>query len=552
MTSSTASSAVSESKARLIELIKKLVRIPSVTGSPEEVLAAGFIFEQLSQLDCFKKNPGWLVKIPTPLEGDGRALFTVAACIMAEKPTPKTVVFIGHYDVVDASAYGEMRQAAFDHDKLAEKFANEFIDEGELIFGRGSMDMKCGVALEMELLRDYDANRGLFDVNVIALFVPDEENSGCGMRGAAEYLAELKAELGLAYIACIDTEPSEPGMPGAEKQLIFLGSLGKLLPAFYCRGAEAHIGNYYKGLSAALLSTHIVQIAEANPGLADPLRSVCYPSWVCLKHRTLEESYSVTVPNRSIAYFNCLVTTKTPSQVMTEMTEIAEEAATRIVRDMCESHAKLSSLGYKPGIQKLEVRVLSFADIFEMAALLFEGGIEALLRYTEDFIMNCTSGDSRDRGVALVERLTEIARIEPPFIATGFLPPYNPPRTSALVPHVVRAMDRVIEEAKSNFGVDMEKIEFFSGISDMSFTGFAGTDADVETYRTNCPCWGTLFTVPFEAMQEIDIPVVNIGPAGHDAHKRTERLETRYSLDVLPHLLVSAVRALSEEWDAEH
>ena len=538
-----------KSRAKLIE---ELVRIPSVTCSAEEGRAADFIFERLSQLQYFKANPDQLAKVSTPLEGDKRELFTIAARIMANKPTPKTVVFIGHYDVVDASAYGDLREIAFYPNALAERFAEEFGHEREnLIFGRGSMDMKCGVALEMELLRDYDADPAMFDVNVIVLFVPDEENSGCGMRGAAGYLARLKAELGLEYLACIDTEPSEAGMSGTDTKLIFLGTLGKLLPTFYCRGAEAHVGNYYEGLSAALLCAKVVSIAEGNPDLADPLRGVCYPSWTCLKQRTLEESYSVTVPNRSVAYFNCLVTTKTPSLVLQEMAGIAKSAGERAVFEMQESHDKLSLLGYTPGIAKRNVRVITFAEVFEMGSLLYEGGREALSRYAEDFTMNHTSGDARDRGVALIERLVEIGHIEPPFIAVGFLPPYNPPRTSMEVPHVVRAVDRVIGEAKTEFVVEMEKVEFFAGISDMSFTGFTGTDADVEAYRKNCPCWGTLFSVPFEAMQAIDIPVLNIGPAGHDAHKKTERLEKGYSLDVLPKLLAATVRALSEEWDAE-
>lgn len=43
--------------------------------------------------------------------------------------------------------------------------------------------------------------------------------------------------------------------------------------------------------------------------------------------------------------------------------------------------------------------------------------------------------------------------------------------------------------------------------------------------------------------------LMNLGPKGHDAHEKTERLEKRYSLEILPELLVFAIGALSEEWD---
>lgn len=538
-----------------LELVKELIRIPSVTGSPEETLAAEFIMQRLSALDYFRQNRSHLEAIPTPLEGDGRELFSVAARVMARRPTPKTVVFISHYDVVDASAYGKLKKYAFDPDRLAAEPGAE----AGYIYGRGSMDMKCGAALEMELIRDFAADREMFGVNIIALFVPDEENSGCGMRAAAGHLASLKKSEGLTYIACIDTEPSEPGISDtsdrkhAEErnaQTIFLGSLGKLMPAFYCRGIGAHVGNYYGGLSAALLSSHIVTLAEAAPELADPLEETRSPSWACLEHSTLKESYSVTLPDRSVAYFNCLAATKTPPDVLAEMKKIAMLAATRTAEQVKNSRAAIFPEAVKnTDTNAFTVKVLEFADIFAEAAQKYGGGREALEKHIAEFALAGCGGDLRERGIAVLERIIEIAAPKPPFIALSFLPPYNPQIDSSSVPHIERAARRIASEAKESYGVDMDIVRFFAGISDMSFAGFSGSDAEVEAYGRNCPGWGALFEVPFGAMREIDMPVMNLGPCGHDAHKPTERLETHYSLDILPRLLVFAVRALSQEWD---
>jgi arginine utilization protein RocB len=214
------------------ELLSELVRVPSVTGGISENDAAVFIYGRLTELGYFKKNPSHLEMVPTPLEGDeSRPLHAVMARMMAEKPTKKTVVFIGHYDVVDVDSYGDLAEYAFDTGELAARMETDYAP-GEFIFGRGVMDMKCGVAIEMELLRDYDHDRSLFDVNVIMLAVPDEENTNCGMRGAVRRLADLKRSDCLEYLAGINTEPGEPGLPDAADQLIFLGSIGKVLTAF--------------------------------------------------------------------------------------------------------------------------------------------------------------------------------------------------------------------------------------------------------------------------------------------------------------------------------
>lgn len=542
------------------ELLVELVGIPSVTASRGENDAAVFVRDRLSELDYFKKNPTHLNMFPTPLEGDSRPLFSVAARVMAQTPTKKTVVFIAHYDVVDIGVYGDLAEWAFNPRELAKRLdpaelsgrAREDLLSGGFIFGRGTMDMKCGLALEMELLRDCCADRELFGVNIVVLAVPDEENTNCGMRGAAKYLAALKRAEGLEYIAGIDTEPSDPALPDAKNQLIFLGGMGKLLPAFYCAGLEAHVGNYYRGLSAALLSSHVVREAEGAPELADPHHGKCQPSWICLCHKTLEEGYSVTVPSRSLAYFNAFVTTKTPAALLTEMREVARRAADAALDQLRRSHRAISALGYEPPMREhTGVRVLSFGEIFDMAAEHYEGGSEGLAAHVRDFLGLLPEGDMRERGVAILEEMIRLAETPAPFIAVGFLPPYLPAITSLSgrpeADAVVRAAGRVVREAGERYGVEIDIVEFFAGLCDLSYLGFAGDAAALEPIVKNCPGWGDLYSIPTEELSEINMPVINLGPCGYDAHRKTERLERGYSLEILPELLVFLVKALSEE-----
>ncbi|GHV29465.1 peptidase M20 [Synergistales bacterium] len=538
-------------------LLRDLVSIPSVTASAEENSAALFVRDYLSKLNYFKNNPAHLEMVSTPLEGDAsRPLCSVSALMRAPSGTKKTVILLAHFDVVDIGVYGELAEYAFSPDELAKRLrsvklpasAADDLKSGGWLFGRGTADMKCGLAIEMELLRDYDHDRKMFDVNLLLAAVPDEENASCGARGMARHLAQLMEAEDIDYIACINTEPSEAGLQDAKNQLLFLGSLGKLMPAFYCRGVPTHSGNYYRGLSAALLSSNVVCAAEAASELANPNRETCQPSWICLGHGILSEGYSVTVPNRSVAYFNCFTATKTPSEVMGEMKRVAEDAAEASIHRLRDSHATLASMGYKPGMDDFTVRVITFGSIAEAAAKSC-GGRDSLDRHVAEFLAK-RSGDLRGLGIAVIEEMLRMAPLEPPFIAVGFLPPYNPPRTSldgAPKSNVLaRAADRIVSEAKSRFNVDMDIEEFYNGITDLSFMGFSGSKDDVTCFTDNCPIASSLFGVPFGGMMKIDVPVMNLGPCGRDAHKMTERLEVKYSLDILPNLLAFAVKTISE------
>lgn len=52
----------------------------------------------------------------------------------------------------------------------------------------------------------------------------------------------------------------------------------------------------------------------------------------------------------------------------------------------------------------------------------------------------------------------------------------------------------------------------------------------------NNPGWGTKHYVDFQDIRDINVPVINIGPYGLDAHKKLERMEMKYSLEVVPNI----------------
>ncbi|MCF0247042.1 MAG: hypothetical protein HUJ86_00365, partial [Synergistes sp.] len=109
-------------KEALLSLIKDLVAVPSITESACESVPAEMIYERLSALPYFQENPRNLRLIDTPLEGSVNRLRSVTARVDAAKKTDRTLLLIGHFDVVDVSCYGDFADSAFDCDKLGEIF----------------------------------------------------------------------------------------------------------------------------------------------------------------------------------------------------------------------------------------------------------------------------------------------------------------------------------------------------------------------------------------------------------------------------------------------
>lgn len=526
----------------LLSMIKELVAIPSVTESAEESAPGERLFERLAELPYFKANPRHLRLVETPLEGSLYELKSLVARVDAAAKTARTVLLIGHYDVVDTKCYGDIAEHAFDPDRLAEIFG---ADAGTL-YGRGVMDMKCGDAIETALIEEFASDRGLFDVNLVMALVGDEENSSAGMRGVLPVIAEMQAE-GLDFLAALNTEPGEAGKSGLVGPMIFLGTLGKLMPGFYIRGRDAHVGNCYNGFSALLAASRLVSYAEGNPYLADPLHGVCQPSWICLDMKALRDLYSVTVPDKAYAYFNCFTTNNTPALVMEQMRGIAAYALRQSAEQLTASYRALLALGYEgAAFEPAEPAVYTLAELKELArARQGESFDEELRRCVETL----PPGDMRARGIKCVDFIADRSGVEGPYIVCFFLPPWLPVRTDLTDDPrdraAVEAARAVEAECAAKYGLKMTEAELFAGLCDLSYVGAKLSDGDVRAFSENMPGWGVIYNIPLKEMQGLGIPVINLGPSGQSPHKKEERLHLAYSLDVLPELLKTAVRELS-------
>ena len=532
----------------------ELVAVPSITGTREEVLIARHIHAKLQQWPYFQSHPSHLqlitkkpADIPYPLEA-------VFALIKARRPTRKTILFIAHFDVVAVHNYGPLKDLAFDPPKLAKKLssldlpkaARQDLESGKYLFGRGVMDMKLGLALELDILEEFSRQTDLYGVNIALLAVGDEENNNAGMRQGVEYLHQGCHALDLDITCVIDTEPSDAGSPGTSEQMVFLGTTGKLLPFFYILGLGSHAGNYFQGLSASLLAANVQRLIEANPDLSDTDHGEVTAPPLGLGFELRQREYSVTLPDRVATYFNYFSLAKKPSAILTEMTALAEEAVVRTQARLDLSYGELQSMGYRGPQSQIQVRVLRYEDLYAEIQAGYDGDLDRSMAEAAGDLPE--TADVRERGFLLVEKLLEFRQDDAPIVIAGLLPPFLPPRTSLGDSPKERALQKAVarlqDYADQAHGTVLKKAVYFGGICDLSYAGCDFASDELKRVARNIPGWGTIYDIPLEAIQALDAPVINIGPQGRDAHKMTERLEKDYAFRVLPDLIRFLIKNL--------
>ncbi|MEG1799703.1 MAG: hypothetical protein RR214_05905, partial [Synergistaceae bacterium] len=358
-------------------------------------------------------------------------------------------------------------------------------------------------------------------------------------------LAEMQAS-GTDFLAALNTEPGEAGQSGEVGPKVFLGTLGKLMPSFYVKGRGAHVGSCYQGFSSALAVARIIEKAEGRPEFADPLHGRSQPSWICLDMSVIKEGYSVTVPDRAYAYFNCFTAVNTPARVMEQMKNIAKDAMAETSRQLLDSCRALTEKGYQGSeFTPQDSKIYSLDELISAARENFAGNFDEEIK---SFTESLPPGDMRERGIKVVDKICDMSREEGPFAVCFFLPPWLPVRTDFTdAPRdraVVAAARSIGAELLEKHGLKIEEVELFAGLCDLSYVGGKVSDEDLFAYKQNVPGWGNIYNIPLDEMKGLGLPVINLGPSGEDPHKKGERLHLHYSLDILPNMLRSMIREL--------
>ncbi|SFA72499.1 Arginine utilization protein RocB [Lentibacillus halodurans] len=532
-----------QTKEQLIDLLSSLVNHQSITGSNAEIALAEYLQHLLAQKPYFQENPDHLQL--HPLE-DGRRLLTA---LVKGNDSSETVVLLSHFDVVGVEDYGSLKNLAFYPEALTKEMndikerlpeaVKADLSSGEWLFGRGTMDMKAGLSLHLSMLEK--AMDGEFNGNILLLSVPDEEVNSQGMMTALPVLEQLKKEKNLTYNACLNGEPMFSKYPGDSHYYVYTGSIGKVLPGFYCYGKESHVGEPFAGINPNLMTSFLSQQLELNEAFIEKVDDEVTPPPVSLMQRDLKEEYSVQTPNAAIAMYNVLYLKQTFREINEKLLAGAHTAARNIENYVQQKSDHFASVAEDFTMPEFRVNVMMYEDLYAEAVKRY--GEEEVSRRQNLLVSQRDQGD-RDFSTILVQELAAMCKELAPMIVLFYSPPFYPAVSSFDDPYIKGVMDHAKAFTQSKYDLDLTIAEFFTGLSDLSFVGPVSSKSKLQQLTTNMPLQNNGFSFPEDVMEQLTMPVLNIGPLGKDPHQWTERLELTYSFDYLPSILTEAIHHL--------
>ena len=538
------------------DLIIRLVKVPSISGTTGELKMAEEISEMLLEIPYFQENPQFVQNHVLPNDSLGRTFVT--ALLKGRQAGSKTVILLSHYDVVGVHDFGHFEGLAFEPELYTEKLRTEAFEgldpeaqaelsEGNWLFGRGIMDMKAGLAIQLAVLQEFAQERN-FTGNILLLATPDEERNSAGMLAAIPILNQLRRELGLDYELCICSEPSFACFPGDSAKYIYTGAVGKLLPLIFCVGKETHVGESLEGLNAAWMAAEIVNQVELSDQFVDRWQGESSPPPTCLKLTDLKENYNVQTPSLAYVLYNILTLTQSPQDVLAKLKSAALAAGAALSERMAQKYAEVDSPDKGRKLAKLQPKVYTYSELYQRGKNIsgFESAIAGVIEAGRRLEL--------DQRLISVNIATELARYfteEGPFYLLMFAPPYYPhgqlDQASAKDMLVQRMVEQVIAEASEKFAETIKVKKFFTGLSDVSYCRVTQPEQVLPTLQENMPLLDNTYLIPFKDIIELNVPTLNIGPYGKDAHKRTERLEMGFSTQIAPLLLANAISYILRE-----
>lgn len=541
---------------RIEELTLELVGVRSVVGTKDEIDISNKVYELFKSMPYWKENTHLVEQLPFINDPIGRS--SVMVQLSGKKTeSDKTIVLIGHIDTVGVSDYGDFKQYATEPEALKEALKKLNLSEeikrdlhsDDYIFGRGILDMKCGVAVIMAVMEDLSNRLDEWSGNLVFCAVGDEEGNSGGMLSFVPELVKLQATHGYDYLAVLDTDYVAPRYEDDDHKYIYIGTVGKLMPSFYVVGKETHVGQPFNGLDPTQIAGAIIMKINKNIAYSDVVEGEVSLPPITLQHRDLKTEYSVQIARAVNLYFNYATHNSTPDQVMDKMLKAAHDAFNDIVNILNERYdifCKASHIETKPLSWK--ARVMSYQDLYNKVYEERGEEVDRLIETYKEEMLKDSTIDERLFSQNIVQMVHNLWSDKDPIVIVYFSPPYYPHNyvsgETEKGQKLIDTLKTVVTKHKGK--TPMVGRKFYPYISDLSFVS-APSQRRIEALKNNMPAFGSRYTLPIEDMQKLSLPVANIGPFGKDAHQFTERIEKDYSFKVVPTILYETILKLLEE-----
>lgn len=540
---------------RIKDILYQYVGIQTFTNTAGERLVEDFFTDHFGQIEYFQQHPDFWGLYP--LEND--ALGRNVCWAMVRGNSAKTVVLVHHYDIVDIEDFKMLKPFAFSPDVLAKELAKhremlppdaqKDLDEDTFVFCRGGCDMKAGGSIQYALLEAYSQLED-FEGNVIVIGVPDEENLSAGMRAADRLLAQLKEEYGLEYLMMINSEPHQ--RKDFSKGVFSEGTVGKMMPFVYVRGFLSHAGKVFEGLNPVSVLSEIVTRTEINMAFADAVGGEAAPPPTWLYMKDSKDRYDVSMPLTAQGCFSVLTQKQTPAELLEKVKVTCEEGFSAVIDRMNDNYADFCEKTGQP-VKPLpwKTKVVNYGELYAEAEgyggdafrKAYAEEMQAVLRDMQEGKVHMIEGNFR-----LIERIYDFIEDISPRVVYGLLPPYYPNVSNiyfdGIAPAARNMSEKLNQYTEEMYGQQYTKEYFYTGICDLSYINIDDPKKQRDSVAGSMPLFGEYYDIPFEAIKEISMAGINIGPWGKDFHKLTERVYKEDLYERTPHILDHAITLL--------
>src|SRR5665647_3552205 len=540
-------------KERIAQILKELVACDSISYTEKENKASQYVYDFLKNTPYFKGNPELFGKYDIPNDPYGR--FVVYGLVLGKKKD--TVLLSGHTDVVSTEVYGEAEPLAFNMgEELEKKLASMDLDEtakkdmesGEWLWGRGVADMKAGIALNMTLTEKYaaEATKGTLEGSVIFMALPDEESYSAGIRSGIEVVKDLKSKYNLNCKLLLCTEPAAEM---EDKQVMSLGSVGKVMPVVITQGKVAHVGHCFNGISGLNMLAGVYQKTNGSLEFSDEFEGEATPPPNWSNMRDMKLTYDASLPYRGYGYFTVLNQSTTPEEVISILKKNCIEVFEEEVKKLNGTYQIFKTMNKFETKEKLEYEtcVMTFEELCDdLKKKNTKGFKEFYGRIYKEVGEKVVNGalNFPSATVFLMDQVLNFADIKTPLILIGIAPPFYPATHSNSIKGREHFGTKIYKYAKKlseeKYGQGLVYENYFMGISDNSYTSLE--PFDFEKFIKSFPMWGKLYNLNFETIEGLSIPSILYGPVGREYHQWTERVNRHSLFEVMPNTLDAVVK----------
>lgn len=506
-------------KEKILSLTQRLMKIESITHTESESYFEEELMKIILEIDYFQKHPEYVGFQEIDDEFNRKNVYA-----LLKGKGNKTLVLINHHDVVNLDAYGCLQEVAYDSEALkkaleAETSQKEVLDDihsNEWLFGRGSCDMKGGMAVELAILEKYSLKE--MDGNLLFLSVCDEETYSKGMRYAQKLLRELKEKYDLQYVFALNPEPSAHVRQG---HVGSFGSIGKCQALVHVAGIPSHISAIEKAVNPISLLHEIVRLIEYSEDFIDRKgKEVTTPPVFNFFHDS-KDFYDYSVSHYAAASCSIMSFHSSLAQINEKLTEKCEKGIERYHERMA---IKMKNAGRRYVQRKIPV--YTFSQVKEICE---KNGVLPKMNLNEEFLYE---------GSRYIEQCLEAVPQIQPCVVITFIPPYYPAISSLHIDfESVRKVAAVLDEQLRKENCHLQKENYFQGVSDGSyFRHFEKQDIKALMYNEK--------EYYIDSEFEDEIPVLVCGPWGKDLHLKSERVHIHSLCVTCPNIVESIILTL--------